>query len=131
MTSLPDRPAASSSLLRAALVCLVVLALLSLALPFVVQLAGPGAPRGTGLAIAKVALLSFVASRVRRVDLYALQWSSMLILLYIAEGVVRAMTDPAPAALLGGLAVVFGLGYFVAVLAYLRPVKKAARKAAP
>ncbi len=116
---------AASPLLRTALVCLVALALLSLALP----LAATGAPRGVGLAIAKVVLLVFVALRVRRADVYALQWSSMLILLFIAEGVVRAMTDPAPTALLGGFAALCGSAYFIAVLAWLRPIKKAARAA--
>jgi uncharacterized membrane protein len=117
----------SSTLLRIAIGCLVALALASIALPLV----GPGATHGIGLAVVKVALIAFVASRVRRVDVYALQWSSMLVLLFIAEGIVRAMTDPSPASWLGGLAVVAGGAYFFAVLAYLRPVKKAAREAAP
>lgn len=121
----PAGPPPVPWLLRTAVVCLVALALLSIGLP----LAATGPSRGIGLAIVKVALLAFIAVRVRRADVYALQWSSMLILLFIAEGVVRAMTDPAPAALLGGLAALCGGGYFVAVLAWLRPVKNAAREA--
>ena len=123
MVSMP-RPLPTSPVLRVALVCLVALAGASVALPLVTA-------HGIGLALAKLAVLAFVGARLWRVDVYTLQWSSMLVLLFIAEGIVRAMTDPGPGAVCGALALASGGGYFVAVLAYLRPLKRAARGGGP
>jgi uncharacterized membrane protein len=64
-------------------------------------------------------------------DLYTLQWSSMLILLYFVEGVVRGWADQAEASrvmALGEVALV--CVYFASALLYLRPYKQAARKLA-
>jgi uncharacterized membrane protein len=56
-----------------------------------------------------------------------MQWSSMLILLYFAEGIVRGMSDSGLSATLGwietGLVVVF----FACVVLFLHPYKKAAK----
>ncbi|HYG42811.1 MAG TPA: DUF2069 domain-containing protein, partial [Bordetella sp.] len=53
---------------------------------------------------------------------------AMLVLLYLMEGVVRAMSDPAPlSAALGGLEVVLALVFFVSAILYVRPAKRAAR----
>ncbi len=92
-------------------------------------------PRGAGsgyvLAIAKVAVLAFLFVRMKTLDVYTMQWSSMLILLFMAEGTVRAMGDPQPSAGLGALEAVISTVYFVAVLAYLRPLKRIAKQARP
>ncbi|MGI9024862.1 MAG: DUF2069 domain-containing protein [Burkholderiaceae bacterium] len=88
----------------------------------------PGMSWGTALAVVKILLLAVMLMHIRRADVYAMQWSSMLILLFVAEGVARAMSDPQPSAALGGIeAVVAGI-FFFAVLAYLRPLKNAARE---
>ena len=64
-------------------------------------------------------------------DIYTLQWSSMVILLYFTEGVVRGYSDT------GALSRMMAWGeaalvcvYFVCALLYLRPYKKAAKKLA-
>ncbi len=108
-----------------AVACLVALMLLSIAIAW---LAGPGMWSGTALAAVKVLLLVVMLLHIRRADVYAMQWSSMLILLFVAEGVVRAMSDPQPSAALGGIeAFVSGI-FFFTMLACLRPLKKASRE---
>ena len=64
-------------------------------------------------------------------DIYTLQWSSMMILLYFTEGVVRGYSDK------GNLSAWLGWGeaaivcvYFVCAVMYLRPYKKAAKRMA-
>lgn len=86
-----------------------------------------GLTSGAMLAFIKLIALGFVLMRVRRAEAYAMQWSSMFILLFVAEGVVRAMSDPQPSAALGGIEAVVAALYFFAALAYLRPLKKASR----
>lgn len=64
-------------------------------------------------------------------DIYTLQWSSMVILLYFTEGVVRAWSDTLAASrymALGETALV--CVYFACALLYLRPYKKAAKRLA-
>ena len=55
----------------------------------------PLRPGGTLLALKAVPLLLPLIGAIRR-DVYTLQWSSMVILLYFAEGVVRAYSDTEP-----------------------------------
>jgi uncharacterized membrane protein len=85
---------------------------------------------GSWLALKAVPLLIPLGGVVKR-DIYTLQWSSMVILLYFTEGVVRAWSDRAPASQLmawGEIALV--CIYFVCALLYLRPYKKAAKRIA-
>jgi uncharacterized membrane protein len=64
-------------------------------------------------------------------DLYTLQWSSMVILLYFTEGAVRAWSDSLPLSRMMALGeVVLVCVYFACALLYLRPYKKAAQKMA-
>jgi len=89
----------------------------------------PLRPGGSWLVL-KVVPLLFVLIGVIKCDNYTMQWSSMLILLYFAEGIVRATSDTlALSAQLAGLQVMLCLVFFCCVLAYLRPIKKAAKKA--
>ena len=66
---------------------------------------------------------------------YVMQWSSMLVLFYLAEGVTRAMSDmPLSHALfssnvLAWIEALLALVYFFCVLAYVAPHKKAYKKA--
>lgn len=111
---------------RLALASLIALMLLAIAHAW---LTGRGVSAGAALAVVKIVLLAVMLMHVRRADAYAMQWSSMLILLFVAEGAVRAMSDPQPSAALGGIeAVVAGI-FFFTMLAYLRPLKKASREA--
>ena len=87
-------------------------------------------PGGSWLALKAVPLLIPLGGVIRR-DIYTLQWSSMVILLYFIEGVVRAWSDKLALSrmmALGEVALV--LVFFVCTLLYLRPYKKAAKRIA-
>ena len=62
----------------------------------------PLRPGGTALVLKAVPLLLALPGVLRR-RLYTLQWASMLILLYFAEGIVRGMSDRGLSARLGWL----------------------------
>ena len=113
---------------------LVVLFVVSLAFVFVsaapVQRGLTGLPPGLVLAVGKLIVLGLVLRRVRDANVYSMQWSSMCILLFVAEGVVRATSDPHPSAGLGIVEAVAASVYFVAVLAFLRPIKGQAKRQA-
>jgi uncharacterized membrane protein len=51
---------------------------------------------------------------------YTFQWSTLLIWLYFAEGVVRMYSDPGPTAALASLEVTLSLAYFASAVAFLR-----------
>ena len=121
MTSRPS-PASTPPSLRIAAAALVALIVASVALA-VVPVAGTSP--GYVLALVKVAALGFLVKRVLEAHVYTLQWSSMLILLFLAEGTVRAMSDPPPRAGLGAFEAACATAFFVAVLRFLRPLKKA------
>ena len=87
-------------------------------------------PGGSWLALKSVPLLIPLAGVIKR-DIYTLQWSSMVILLYFTEGVVRAWSDRAPVSQFMALGeIVLVLVYFVCALLYLRPYKQAAKRIA-
>jgi uncharacterized membrane protein len=110
-----------------AIVSLVLLILWLVAWETVVAPLHPG---GSWLALKAIPLLIPLGGVVKR-DIYTLQWSSMVILLYFTEGVVRAWSDRAPLSQImawGEIALV--CIYFVCALLYLRPYKKAAKRIA-
>jgi uncharacterized membrane protein len=87
-------------------------------------------PGGSWLALKAVPLLIPLGGVIKR-DIYTLQWTSMVILLYFTEGVVRAWSDRTPLSQLmawGEIALV--CIYFVCALLYLRPYKQAAKRIA-
>jgi uncharacterized membrane protein len=87
-------------------------------------------PAGSILALKALPLLIPLRGVLKR-DIYTLQWSSMVILLYFTEGVVRAWSDTVAWSrymALGEVALV--CVYFVCALLYLRPYKKAAKRMA-
>lgn len=87
----------------------------------------PLRPGGSWLVL-KVVPLLFALRGVFKRDNYTMQWSSMLILLYFTEGIVRATSDHlALSVYLAWLQVTLCLVFFCCVLAYLRPIKKAAK----
>jgi len=82
------------------------------------------------LALKALPLLLPLRGVIKR-DLYTLQWSSMLILIYFAEGVVRAWADQSAASrhmAIGEIALV--VVYYICALLYLRPYKKEAQRLA-
>lgn len=86
----------------------------------------PLRPHGSWLVLKVIPLLIPLHGIWKR-DLYTMQWSSMLILLYFAEGIVRGMSDTGLSAMLGWLEVGLVLVFFTCVVVYLRPYKKAAK----
>jgi uncharacterized membrane protein len=87
-------------------------------------------PGGSWLALKAVPLLIPLGGVIKR-DIYTLQWSSMVILLYFTEGVVRAWSDKAPVSqFMAWGEIVLVCVYFICALLYLRPYKKAAKRIA-
>ena len=106
----------------AALVALIVLALLW------ERWLAPLRPGGSAL-VFKALPLAFALPGVLRRRLYTFQWASMLVLVYVAEGVVRGMTDAQPSARLGWLETAIAVLFFACALAYVAPFKRAAKAA--
>ncbi|MVW71252.1 DUF2069 domain-containing protein [Bordetella sp. 15P40C-2] len=87
----------------------------------------PIRPGGSWLLL-KALPLAFPLRGVFKGNVYTYQWASMLVLLYLMEGVVRVMSDPAPvSAALAGMEVALSLIFFISALCYVRPAKRAAR----
>ncbi|MGH8779428.1 DUF2069 domain-containing protein [Paraburkholderia sp.] len=103
------------------------LALIALCIAWEWRLA-PLRPGGSLLVLKAVPLLCALNGVLRR-RLYTLQWASMLVLLYLAEGIVRGMSDPGFSATLGWIEVALAFVFFVAALAYVAPFKRAAKRA--
>ncbi|WP_313371559.1 DUF2069 domain-containing protein, partial [Achromobacter animicus] len=59
----------------------------------------PVRPGGSWMLL-KALPLAFPLRGIVRGNLYTYQWAAMLSLLYLMEGVVRAMSDPAPLSVL-------------------------------
>ncbi len=90
-------------------------------------LLAPLRPGGSLLALKAVPLLLPLRGVVRG-DLYTMQWASMLILLYLMEGTVRAWSDPMPlSAALAVIEVVLSLVFFLCAIFYVHPAKRAAK----
>ncbi len=85
---------------------------------------------GGTLLFMKALPLAFAVRGVARASLYTIQWASMLVLLYLMEGVVRVMSDPAgPSITLAWLEIVLSSIFFLAAILYVRPAKRAAKLA--
>jgi uncharacterized membrane protein len=89
----------------------------------------PLRPGGSLLVLKALPLLSALPGVWRR-RLYTMQWASMLILLYFAEGVVRGWSDHGLSARLGWLQAALAVIFFACTLAYVGPFKRAAKRAA-
>jgi uncharacterized membrane protein len=90
----------------------------------------PARPGGSLYALKAVPLLIPLGGVIKR-DIYTLQWSSMVILLYFMEGVVRAWADALPLSrMMAWGEIILVLVYFTCALLYLRPYKKAAKRIA-
>lgn len=112
------------ALQRTAAVCLV--GLFFLCLVWEIWLA-PLKPGGT-LLFLKALPLAFAMRGTLRGSLYTIQWASMLVLLYLMEGVVRVMSDPpGPSIALAWVEIVLATGFFFSSVFYVRPAKKVAK----
>ncbi|MCZ7565196.1 MAG: DUF2069 domain-containing protein [Burkholderiales bacterium] len=100
----------------AALVAL--LGLIALALAWEIWLA-PLRPGGSWLMLKALPLLLPLRGVLagRRCTF---QWASMFILAYLAEGLVRAVSDPRPSAWLAGAQAALAIVFFTSALAYAR-----------
>ena len=87
-------------------------------------------PGGSLLALKALPLLLPLRGVLKR-DLYTLQWSSMVILIYLVEGIVRAWSDRTELSRLMALGeALLVCAYFLFAVLYLRPYKKQAQKLA-
>lgn len=109
---------------RAAVACLA--ALIALSLAWELWLA-PLRPGGSALML-KAVPLAIALPGVWRRNVYTMQWASLLILVYFAEGIVRGMNDRGLSATLGWCETALAVGFFAAALAYVAPFKRAAKK---
>lgn len=104
------------------------IALIVLCLAWELWLA-PLRPGGSWLVLKAVPLLAplFGILHGRR---YTHQWSSLLVQVYLLEGLTRATSDDGMARIMAILEVVLGLVFFVAVLIYSRQTAPSRLKAA-
>jgi uncharacterized membrane protein len=90
----------------------------------------PLRPGGSWMVLKVLPLLVPLRGVLKR-DVYTLQWTSMLILIYFAEGIVRATSDKVwLSAMLGWVEVALVCIYFFCTIFYLKPYKKAAKELA-
>lgn len=124
-SSLPaEKPKLNVALQRTAAISL--FALFILCLLWEIWLA-PLRPGGT-LLFLKALPLAFAFRGVFRGSLYTIQWASMLVLLYLMEGVVRMMSDPpGPSIMMAWFEILFSTIFFFAALFYVKPAKRYAK----
>jgi uncharacterized membrane protein len=103
------------------------IALIALSVAWELWLA-PLRPGGSALALKAIPLLFALRGTFHR-NVYTMQWASMLVLLYFAEGVVRGMTDGGLSARLGWFEALTALAFFICALTFVAPFKRAARAA--
>ncbi len=114
----------STSALRAT-ATLLLLALMVLCLAWELWLA-PLRPGGSFLAL-KAAPLALPLYGILFGRRYTYQWSSMFVLAYFAEGVVRAWSERGASQLLAGIEITLSLAFFAAALGYARSSGPAAQ----
>ena len=85
----------------------------------------PLRPGGSWLILKGIPLL-FAIPGIWKGNVYTMQWASMLILLYITEGLVRILETGANF-WLAVLETIFATIGFVCLLMYLKPIKKEAK----
>jgi uncharacterized membrane protein len=103
----------------AAAACLIALILLCVAWEL---FAAPVKPGGSWLVL-KAAPLMIPLFGVLHGRRYTFQWTTLLIWLYFAEGVVRAWSDTGLAARLAAAEIVLSLAYFVAAVSFVRATR--------
>ena len=93
----------------------------------------PLRPGGSWLAVKALPLLWPLRGTIKR-DIYTMQWSAMLVLLYFIEGVVRGTSiggiDQGLSVMLAWGEVGLSALFFFGTIFYLRPYKQAAKRLA-
>ena len=108
-----------------AFVCTVLLIVLCVLWEWVLD---PIVPGGTFFAL-KALPLVFALLGLWRGNLYTMQWTSMLVLLYFMEGVVRWYTDTtALSRQLAMAEALLSMLVFYAAIMYVRPAKRVAKQ---
>lgn len=87
----------------------------------------PLKPGGSGM-ILKVVPLMFPLFGILRGKVYTYQWSSMLILIYFAEGVVRTYTDTGLSAQFAVAETTLSLVFFTSAILYVREALRSQAK---
>ena len=109
------------------LACVSLFALIILLVLWEMALA-PLRPNGSWMAL-KVIPLLLPLRGVLKGQNYTMQWSSMMILLYFTEGIVRASSDISTLSRgLASVEVLFSVTFFLGAILYLRPYKKVAKE---
>jgi uncharacterized membrane protein len=88
----------------------------------------PIRPGGSWLALKAIPLLLALPGIVRA-RAYTLQWATLLVQLYLLEGLVRVF-ESGPVRVLATVEIILASVFFIAAVAYLYPLKKAARQRA-
>jgi uncharacterized membrane protein len=88
----------------------------------------PIRPGGSWLAL-KVLPLCLPLAGLLKNRMYTYRWLSLLVWLYVLEGLVRATSEPAPGAWLAVLEVLLGLTLFIGCTLHIRLRLRAAREA--
>jgi uncharacterized membrane protein len=89
----------------------------------------PLRPGGSWMVLKVLPLLLPLRGVLKR-DVYTMQWASMMILIYLTEGVVRAATEPGLSGVLALIETALVAIFFFCSLLYLRPYKRAAKEMA-
>lgn len=85
----------------------------------------PLRPGGSLMALKALPLL-FPIRKIFKGERYAYQWSSMLILAYLAEGVTRAVSEHGTSQFLAGAEALLSALFFAAVVGYARLTRPSA-----
>ena len=84
----------------------------------------PLRPGGSWLVLKTLPLLAPLAG-VLKGRVYTFQWALLLVLAYLAEGIVRAWSDAGAAALLAGIEIALAVIFFTTAIVYVRSVTHA------
>jgi uncharacterized membrane protein len=105
--------------------CASLVALIFLCLAWELTLA-PLRPGGSWLVLKTLPLLAPLPG-VLRGRVYTFQWALMLVLAYLAEGVVRAWSEAGVSAAAARVEIALAAIFFVSAIAYVRYVTRARR----
>ena len=89
----------------------------------------PLRPGGSWMVIKALPLLAPMAGTIRR-NIYTMQWASMMILIYLTEGVVRAWSERGLSQGLAAAEIALSTIYFFCAIFFLRPYKREAKRLA-
>ena len=83
----------------------------------------PLRPNGSWLVL-KIVPVLFALPGILKGKRYTYQWASMLSMLYLSEGIVRAMTEKDLNSKLGGLEIVLSITFFLSTIIYVKKIRE-------